>query len=829
MFYNDTRKQIKELAREIMLGNRRRNVFVIIAIAMTTFLISTILCIGSGYLKSSDKQREMLNGTAADIILTNPTEQQIQSLQQDKSITYMGISRQIGFIDTAAYPRINSVLLRWCDTVEWEQHIFPTLGNVNGHYPTSKNEIMLPSWVLERMGIDHPALGQIITFSFRYGYTDVHWQSLSRPEDFSFILCGWYDDYSSNKMYDNAIAYIATDFWKKSVANETNTKSALSLTVSGDVGNKIRSYLEPLNNLQEFTDLSKAGSGKNSLSPIIAAIGLILTIMVCGYLLIYNVLYISVTKDIRMYGQLKTLGTTERQMKKVVYQQVRVLSFWGIVLGLTLSAATVFLIVPFGIQALAGDTIMDSAISPSYSPLIFTGAGLFSFITALISSMKPSKIAGRVSPIEALRFSGVNASKKNSSKTSHGNKVFKMAISNVFRNKKGAILVLASLFLGISLFVIVNGILAGLDVSYLANEYMDDDIVVEVSQQTNLDDNILTELQDAPDVQAISYTTKLSEQWFVDADNILEKYINDFCATGTVPQEAIEQYTDGNKYQTYVLGIGEQDFNEAASLINCSIEYEDFCNGEIAFLASATIVPYEGTTISGKIQLPLNGANYSLNIAPCYLPATFKEDGQTLIAPNIYVSQEWLERIGAAGQINRINLQTDNSEQALNAVNAIFENYSGVTITSKVEKINELKASFSGITFLGNAISVILLGIGLMNFINMMYVSVNSRSKELAVLESVGMTKKQICKMLQIEGNTYAVITAILIFTLGSAVLYGAFQIVKAQASYAVFTYPFFQIVISLAVVIMICNLVPILVYKAEANRSIIERLRVNE
>ena len=111
----------------------------------------------------------------------------------------------------------------------------------------------------------------------------------------------------------------------------------------------------------------------------------------------------------------------------------------------------------------------------------------------------------------------------------------------------------------------------------------------------------------------------------------------------------------------------------------------------------------------------------------------------------------------------------------------------------------------------------------------MMYVSVNSRSKELAVLESVGMTKKQICKMLQIEGNTYAIITAILIFTLGSAVLYGAFQVVKVQASYAIFTYPFYQIAISLAIVIIICNLVPVLVYKAEDNHSIIERLRVNE
>ena len=54
--------------------------------------------------------------------------------------------------------------------------------------------------------------------------------------------------------------------------------------------------------------------------------------------------------------------------------------------------------------------------------------------------------------------------------------------------------------------------------------------------------------------------------------------------------------------------------------------YEDFCNGETAFFASATIVPYEGTAISGTVQLPLNGENYTLNIAPYYLPATFREE-----------------------------------------------------------------------------------------------------------------------------------------------------------------------------------------------------------
>ena len=123
MFYNDTRRQINVLAEKMMKGNRCRNIFVIIAIAMTMFLISSIISIGSGYLKSAGRQQQMLNGTTADIILTNPSKQQLLALQQDNNVKSIGISRQIGFIDTTAYPRINSILLRWCDTAEWEQHI----------------------------------------------------------------------------------------------------------------------------------------------------------------------------------------------------------------------------------------------------------------------------------------------------------------------------------------------------------------------------------------------------------------------------------------------------------------------------------------------------------------------------------------------------------------------------------------------------------------------------------------------------------------------------------------------------------------------------------
>ena len=153
-----------------------------------------------------------------------------------------------------------------------------------------------------------------------------------------------------------------------------------------------------------------------------------------------------------------------------------------------------------------------------------------------------------------------------------------MAVRNVFRDKKGTVLVLASLFLGISLFVVVNGILAGLDVSYLADEYMEDDVVITAGAQTAFSRRVLADLQAAWGVQEVSYTTKLDGQWILDTDHIFEQYCADFCSAGTVPQSAAEQYVQGNTYQTYLYGIGEQDFYKAVELMGSSAEfsYDDF-------------------------------------------------------------------------------------------------------------------------------------------------------------------------------------------------------------------------------------------------------------
>ncbi len=221
-----------------------------------------------------------------------------------------------------------------------------------------------------------------------------------------------------------------------------------------------------------------------------------------------------------MYGQLKTLGMTKRQMRKMIDRQVRILSFGdSFRLGIQCRHRLCYRSF-FGIRTLAGELIMDYAISPSYSPFVYAGAAVFSFITALASSRKPARIASMVSPIEAPVLHGGRCAGKKSSRTARGNKVVQNGCTKCFSRQKRNGTGTCVFILGISLFVVVNGILAGLDVSYLADEYMEDDVVITAGAQTAFSRRVLADLQAAWGVQEVSYTTKLDGQWILDTDHI---------------------------------------------------------------------------------------------------------------------------------------------------------------------------------------------------------------------------------------------------------------------------------------------------------------------
>lgn len=120
---------------------------------------------------------------------------------------------------------------------------------------------------------------------------------------------------------------------------------------------------------------------------------------------------------------------------------------------------------------------------------------------------------------------------------------------------------------------------------------------------------------------------------------------------------------------------------------------------------------------------------------------------------------------------------------------------------------------------------MLLIVIGLINFINVMLTGVVARKNEFAIMESIGTTKKQIIKILTLEGGIYAAISTLLIMTFGNAFLMLVASAVPNIVNYAKFEYPVVLVISLIAAIFVICLSVPAIVYKATSDETVIERL----
>ena len=135
---------------------------------------------------------------------------------------------------------------------------------------------------------------------------------------------------------------------------------------------------------------------KSSSGSVIAMVILLVFFIIgSGYLLIYNVLYISISKDTRFYGLMKTLGTTQKQIKSLVKNQAVKFACIGIPIGILLATAVSFGIVPFVLNEgfEQGKSMMDAEVF--FHPSIYILSILFSAVTVWIACNAPAKAAAK--------------------------------------------------------------------------------------------------------------------------------------------------------------------------------------------------------------------------------------------------------------------------------------------------------------------------------------------------------------------------------------------------------------------------------------------------
>ena len=467
-------KTIRRLGWRSMRAARTRNLVAIAAIALTTVLFTSLftiaMSINDGFQQSNFRQVGGWSHGGFKYL----TEEQFHELRDDPLIDEWGLRRFLGMPSEVpfnkshvevGYSDANEAHWMYCDPVE-------------GRLPQEgTDEAATDTHVLELLGVA-PEIGAKFTVTFD---VDGH------PTTQTFTLCGWWE-------YDEAIVanhILIPESRVDAILDEVGVDPAASadgMTGSWNLDVMLkggsRHIEQDLNQILADHGYQSEAAGddyintgvnwgytsaqlSDSMDPLtMIAIGAVLALIIfTGYLIIYNVFQISVTNDIRFYGLLKTIGTTPRQLRRIIRQQALTLSLAGIPLGLVIGWLVGGRLTPVIVAQLDGVVSVASA-----NPLIFVGAAGFSLVTVLLSCRKPGRMAGRVSPIEAVRYTEGGNLKRKTKRNVKGVSLFSMAWANLGRSRGKSAITVISLSLAVVLLTITATITRGFDMDkYVSN------------------------------------------------------------------------------------------------------------------------------------------------------------------------------------------------------------------------------------------------------------------------------------------------------------------------------------------------------------------------
>lgn len=847
MHDNRNKEVIKRVEKGMMKANRTRNIFAIVAVALTTFMITTIFSLGINYKENMELTSVRTSGTNANVSLAMPTNEQEKEIRDLDYVKTVGTQYMIGSVaEKNEADRDLAIAMQYYDNTEWEKHYKEAISNIKGEYPKKENEIMLSEDALSQLGIKEPKLDMEIPLSYI---------SKDGEQKDTFTLSGWFRSYTGTGM-----AFLSESYCQEHGYTMQNS-GVLSISLDNPKDNfyDIQDDIA-LNENQTFQGSVSMSSSSGSVYAMI--ILLVFFIIGSGYLLIYNVLYISISRDTRFYGLIKTLGTTEKQIKTLVKRQALTFGCIGIPIGVILAGVLSFGIVPVILENAfdSGKSIMDAEMF--FHPSIFILSIIFSALTVLISCNAPAKVAGKISPIEALRYQNFASTKTKSRNSTNGGKLHVMAYHNVFRDKKRAFLVFISLFMGITMILGVNGVLGSFKAENYVEKYMDydfeyTDMQFRQYEQPNkeipqFDEQFVEEINQIGGVENVDVQKAV---WAgIDFDEaVLEDFMeikyedSRYKSDGQSYQEMVadlKKYANAGDYGCYITTLDDKVIEEYnAKHPDTPIDIEKFQRGETAISGMDTEYNAPNTALVGK-TLSLTADSSDGKATDFLIDGSFYfEDYEnnlsegighrkaiSIVPDIIYVSEAGIERLTKTPIISGIGIdikdmnqveQIDSELQALNGTLTKTE-WDYKSSLEKIEGFNQMTYAES---ILGNGAAILLIVIGLINFINVMLTGVVARKNEFAVMESIGTSKKQIKKILTLEGGIYALITTGLIMTLGNAFLLLVADAVPHMADYAKFEYPFALVICLIFAIFIICLSVPAIVYRAVSKETVIERL----
>ena len=822
--------------------NKKRTIVTIIGIMLSTALICGVAGLVSSFQNSLIDWARTNDGNY-HVTFKNVESNKAQYVTENQKVKDYFLSSSLGWANLEGSKATNKPYLH---VLAYDKKALENYGVVltDGRLPQNPNEIIITESVLTGARV-FLKIGDTITLNIgtRKSNDDYYLnddnlytegdESIVDTKEKTYTIVGFMETLDVEKLYSpgySALTYmdeIPSTFdisvlYKSPKEYEKTTKDfckTLNLDFDEDI------YVN-----SDFLRFQGIMSD-NMLYVLYTIAGVVIfIIVVSSVFVIRNSFSISVAEKNRQYGMLSSVGATSKQIRRNVIFEGMVIGLIAIPLGILLGIVAIMILLKV-VNYLLADMLSGLGFTYSINLLAVLVSVAISLITIYLSCLIPARRAAKISPIESIRGNNdikIKAKKLRTSKLTK--KLFGIggviASKNLKRSKKKYRTTVISLVISIFIFISLSSFLS---LGTKTSEFY----------YTDFKFNMYVECLDGSDTQVYDKISKLENvddsaycyESSLDIDN--NKYASEFgkkiLKDDSSPNGIALMVYNNEYFKRYIkeLGLNENDYKATVILLDYATLYAEDGSKIVDRLYS--LKPGDKIEVKhGNTEKPMTISKYT-DIKPMGQEAVYYEHGIIIVSED-YVKEVFKEDLNSSDYYNLGDLFIKSSkpqelENTLNDLIKQNEDYVGLNVFNYETYMKQEQRMLLVVKiFLYGFITVITL-IGVTNIFNTITTNMILRSKEFAMLKSVGMSSKEFNKMIRLESIMYGTKSLLIGIPLGILGSYGMYK-AFAQGIDLGYTLPLPAIIISIVFVFIIVGITMKYSLNKINKQNIIETIR---
>ena len=805
---------------------KSKNILIGIAIILTTLLLFVIPSIGKDMVEVNFAVINKIYPTW-HALYRNVDESTVMKLAAHHDVKTYGLRSDAGYMNLEDA----TVSMMYMDRTGMELY---KVKLKEGQLPQKENDIVVSKGILEALG-QNGKIGDTITVPYQILKDD----GLDYTKEKDFRICGFLADNESSKEQKQYTSLVSEAFLKAEIPVE-QVKYRFLLQVNGQKGNTTADYTETIQNIarqfgisEDDMNINKEYLAANYVDPatIPVIVGIMLIVVLAGIITIYSVYYVSMNQRVREFGKLKAIGATKRQLRQIVLREGMGVALFAIPIGLLIGTVAVkVVLLQFVEHAKDSNVLITEAYKvvakgevQLYYWWIYLLAIAVTLCTVYLSLMKPMRMAAKVSEIEAMRYQGGSKRQKSSRKGYQFLNIGRLTKRNLAENKKKSTITIVSMAVtGIFVMMVATGLSCANPMesakSSIVGQYEISPIVesgnkehpeyewAEVQKNNPLNEGLKQQIEELDGVERVDVFTALKVSGGPFEEKIGTEFING------VPEEYAEELKKG--------------------ITEGNVTYEELKSGDKVILDRALLHWYPDIKVGDKLKLNIHDGDNTFQKE--IEVAAIGEYGTGLTNYNcLIMAKEGAEKLTINNSSSYFQVIADKDyDEALEAsLQAIVDGSGRLQMRTWKNEYDTWENAIQMTRGACYAFIIILAAISIMNLINTMINSVHVRKKELGMMQAIGMSDRQLMKMLQLEGIFYTVGTLIISIGVGSLAGYPLFLYAKRTGMFDISTYhyPVTAAIIIILTLFVIQMLLAIFIAKSVRKDSLIERIRFSE